>query len=49
LEKLVALGGRSANLRQISDFQTKVLRVFDAVMTPEQRTRATELLKGDAA
>jgi hypothetical protein len=49
LEKLVALGERSANLRQISDFQTKVLRVFDAVMTPEQRTRATELLKGDAA
>lgn len=49
LEKLVALGERSANLRQISEYQSRVLKVFDAVLDPEQRTRATTLLKGEAA
>lgn len=44
LDKMVALGERSLNLRNVSEFQEKVVSVFDQIMTPEQRTRATEML-----
>ena len=46
LDKMVALGERSLNLRNVSEFQERVVSVFDQVMTPEQRTRATEMLAG---
>jgi hypothetical protein len=48
LDKLVALGERAANLRRVSDFQERVLRVFDVVLTPAQRTQAQGILAGEA-
>lgn len=44
IEKIVGLGERASNVREVSAFQAKVLAVFDEVLTPEQRTRAMEKL-----
>jgi hypothetical protein len=44
LEKITGLGERAMNVRAVSEFQAKVLSVFDEVLTPEQRTRAMEKL-----
>lgn len=44
LEKVVQLGERAQNIKEVSDFKRRVLDVFDQVLEPEQRTRATELL-----
>lgn len=46
LDKLVALGERSANLKNISEYQARVLTVFEQVMDGEQRTRAMRVLEG---
>lgn len=48
LDRLTNLGERAINLKQVSEFQDRVLRVFDAVLTPEQRTQAQRILEGDA-
>jgi hypothetical protein len=47
MEKLIALGERAANLKQISDFQARVISVFDNVLTPDQRTSAMKLLSAE--
>ncbi len=44
LAKIIDLGERANNIRAVSTFQKRVLEVFDQVLTPEQRTRATEML-----
>ena len=45
LDKLVALGERASNLKNISAYQARVLQVFDAVLSPEQRTQAQRILE----
>lgn len=44
MEKLIQVGERAKNIRHVSDFTKRVLDVFDQVLDPEQRTRATEML-----
>lgn len=44
LDKLLTLGERAKNLKQVSDFQNRVLAVFEEVLTPEQRTRALTMM-----
>ena len=44
LERIAGLGERANNVKSVSDFHSKVLSVFDAVLDPAQRTRAMEML-----
>lgn len=44
LDKIVSLGERAKNIKAVSDFHNKVVRVFDQILTPEQRTTAMEML-----
>lgn len=48
MEKLIDIGERANNLRDISHFQRAVVRVFDQVLTPPQRTQALRLLEIEA-
>lgn len=44
LEKIVGLSERAHNVKSVSDFQSKVISIFDEILTPEQRTLAMEKL-----
>ena len=48
MEKLIDLGERASTLRDMSQFQRGVLKVFDTVLTPAQRTQALRLLEIEA-
>lgn len=48
MEKLIDLGERASSLREMSQFQRGVLKVFDTVLTPAQRTQALRLLEIEA-
>lgn len=45
MDKIVGLGERTMNIKQVSEFQGRVMAVFEAVLKPDQRTRAMEMLK----
>jgi len=49
LDKIVGLGERVANVKAVSDFQARVMAVFDEILTPDQRTRALEKLGVEGA
>ena len=40
LDKLTGISERLHNVKSVSDFQTRVISVFDEILTPEQRTAA---------
>ena len=44
MDKLITLSERASNLKQVGDFQARVVAVFDAVLTPEQRTTAMRMM-----
>lgn len=44
MEKVIQLGERAQNIKEVSDFKRRVMDVFEQVLEPEQRTRATEIL-----
>lgn len=44
MERMVQLGERANNIKHVSDFTRRVMDVFEQVLSPEQRTRATEML-----
>ena len=44
LDKLTGLSERTKNVKAVSAYTAAVHRVFEEVMTPEQRTRAMEML-----
>ena len=45
LDKLTSLSERIHNVRSVSMFHTRVLAVFDEILTPDQRTLAMEKLE----
>ena len=46
LDKITSIGERVQNVKAVSDFQARVMMIFDEVLTPEQRTTAMEKLAG---
>ena len=44
LDKMVGLSERAHNVKSVSDFQARVIAVFDEILSGEQRTRAMEML-----
>ena len=44
LDKITGLSERALNVKAVSDFQAKVIAVFDDILTPELRTLAMEKL-----
>lgn len=44
LEKITGLAERAHNVKTVSDFRSRILQVFDEILTPEQRTSAMEKL-----
>lgn len=44
LDKIVSLGERANNIKAVSEFQSSVIKCFDEVLSPEQRTRMMEIL-----
>lgn len=49
LEKLVSLQERSLGLKEVGEFQHKVMDILETVMTPAQRTQVMEKLEKEQA
>ena len=47
LEKLLTIQEKAANVKDIKDFEARVFKVIDDVLTPDQRTLVMDLLRGE--
>lgn len=45
IAKITDLQERMANIKSVTEFQAKVVAVFDEILSPEQRTQAVERLE----
>lgn len=44
LDKITSLAERTHNVKAVSDFTNQVVAIFDTLLSPEDRTRAMEML-----
>lgn len=45
LEKLISLKEKNGNYKEIDHFRSEILKIFEQIMTPDQRTAALERLE----